>query len=345
LALHGIFVANTQEATISKIDAPECRLLLKYAKAKTRLNAIDGIVRSTFPDHRVRASGWNQLAARTGRIISSTPNLQQVPRSWRTAFRVDSPRLWLKGDLSQIEVMILAVVTQDPGLIGLLRRGEDVYVILAARLFDVEPRRGEENGLVTHALREVAKKIVLGTSYGLTIYGFVRAMRDELGLEFSLEQAQEFFDAFFAMFPGIGSYHAKAAEDALVLESVRTAAGVRRFLPRLLEDQENNYWPSFEVRKKVLINTRIQGGSADLLIRAVNLFMNALPPGVEICNLVHDEIDAILIDPGLVEPVTEIIRSTFRKAFAELYGLILVPSIKFSTGPSWGETVPIDEQT
>jgi len=160
LAHRGIYVDNTQEATFRKIDSPECRLLLKYGSAKKRLNAIKAIVRSTFPDGRVRARGWDPLAARTGRIISSEPNLQQVPKNWRTTFRVDPPLLWLKPDLSQIEVLILAVVTGDPALIDLLRRGGDegdVYVQVASRLFNVKPIRKEEKeeeGCVTEALRD-----------------------------------------------------------------------------------------------------------------------------------------------------------------------------------------------
>jgi DNA polymerase-1 len=341
LALHGIHVENTQKATLEKIDACECRLLLKYSATKSRLNAIDGIARSTFPDGRVRASGWNQLAACTGRIISTEPNLQQVPRDWRTGFRVDPPKLWLKADLSQIEVLILAVVTQDQALIDLIRRGLDVYVVVAARIFDLEPRRGEQEGLVTDLLRDVAKPIVLGTSYGLTIYGFVRQMRNELGREFSLEEAQSFFDTFFEMFPGIAAYHAKAAENALVFDSVRTAGGTRRFLAPLLDDQSDSYWPSFEVRKKVLINTPIQGGQADLQIRAVNKFMLALPSGVKVVNLVHDEVDLIIPTRQALLPTAKVIQAAFREAFTELYGGVVSPNIHFSCGPSWGETEEI----
>jgi hypothetical protein len=91
LALHGVQVENTQASTLRQADAPECKVLLRYADIKSRLNAIDGITRSLFTDGRVRAAGWNQLAARTGRIISTKPNLQQVPRDWRTGFRVDPP--------------------------------------------------------------------------------------------------------------------------------------------------------------------------------------------------------------------------------------------------------------
>jgi DNA polymerase I-like protein with 3'-5' exonuclease and polymerase domains len=214
-------------------------------------------------------------------------------------------------------------------------------VVVASHLFNVEPRRGEEEGLVANFLRAVAKIIVLGTSYGLTIYGFVRQMRNELGREYSLEEAQSFFDTFFEMFPGIASYHARAAEQALELESVRTAGGTRRFLPPLLDDHDGNYWPSFEVRKKVLINTPMQAGQADLQIHAVNKFMPALPSGVEVVNLVHDEVDAILPTSEVLRPTAQVIRAAFREAFSELYGTALSPNIHFSAGQSWGETEEI----
>jgi DNA polymerase-1 len=336
LAHRGIPLENIQEITLSRIDQPETRLLLKYGEAKRRLDAIKAIVRSTFPNGRVRPAGWNQLAARTGRIISTEPNLQQVPKNWRSAFRVDPSKLWLKADLSQIEVVILAVVTGDRALIDLFRTGKDLYVIVAAKLFNVAPHRGEVEGLVTDLLRDAAKIVVLGTNYGLTIYGLRRQMRDQLNLELSLEEAQAFFDGFFEMFPGIATYHEKALEDAKSTETVRTAGGQRRFLPPLLDDATDNYWPSLDRRRKVVINTPIQGGQADLQIRAVNKFMSKLPPGVEVVNLVHDEVDAIVTTETLY-PAIEVIRSAFREAFRELYGDVLVPNIKFSKGPSWGE--------
>ena len=159
--------------------------------------------------------------------------------------------LWLKADLSQIEVVILAVVTGDRALIDLLKTGKDLYVMVAARLFGVEPRRGEKEGLVTEFLRDAAKIVVLGTNYGLTIYGLRRQMREKLDLELSLEEAQTFFDGFFEMFPGIATYHEKALEAAKSMETVRTAGGQRRFLPPLLDDVTDNYWPSLDRRRKV----------------------------------------------------------------------------------------------
>jgi DNA polymerase I len=340
LACHGIMVENCKEITLRKIDAPECRLLLKYDKASRLVGHMKGIIESTFPDGRVRAEKWNQLAAVTGRIISSGPNLQQVPRTRRNGFRVEPPKLWLKPDLSQIEVVILAVVTGDQYLINLIRNGEDVYATVAAKLFNLLPKRSEEPGCVSEQLRDATKPIVLGGNYGLTPYGFMRRMRDELGLEFSLDEATTFFETFFEMFPGVAAYHQKCLEDALTRTEVRTAAGLRRWLPSLYEPENDYYWPSRDYRKKVLLNTPIQGGQADLQILAVNKFMPLLDPSVEIVNLVHDESDLIVTQDTL-QPTIHIVRKAYQDAFLELYGDILIPKINFSLGQSWGETQKI----
>jgi DNA polymerase I len=295
LAKHGIFIDKVQEATLRKIDAPECRLLLKYEAARKWLAEIEGIIRSTFPDGRVRAAGWNQLSARTGRMTSTEPNLQQVPRNWRDGFRVESPKLWLKGDLSQIEMVLIAVVTEDENLINLLRSGRDVYVEYGARIFHRKPERGPRDDQVTDVLREVAKIPTLGISYCLTPFGFVRQIEEKLGIKYEIDEAEAFFEAFFEMFPEIAAYQTKAAEDALNAESVRTIGETRRYLPPLIDDRgAGDYWPSLERRKRILVNTPIQGSGADLIIWAVNQFMPQLPAGVEIVNLVHDEVDAIV---------------------------------------------------
>ena len=161
-------------------------------------------------------------------------------------------------------------------------------------------------------------------------------------MEFEIQEAQGFFETFFEMFPQIAAYHARAAEDALSLDRVCTIGGTRRWLPPLVEDRDGDYWPSFERRKKILINTPIQGSGADLVIWAVNRFMHQLPEGVEIVNLVHDEVDAIVTRETL-KATLDVITRAFQETFAGFYpSSELVPKIKFSCGPSWGETVPID---
>src|SRR5260221_2081210 len=343
LAAHGIYLANTQEPSLRRADKPECWALLKYSAAAKRLSEIVGISRSIFADGRVRAMTWNQLAAVTGRIISRGPNLQQVPNEYRGPFRVKDPWLWLAGDLEQIEMLILAVVTKDPNLLEMLRVGKDVYMEYGARIFHKKAERGPGEDQITEVLRRVAKIPTLGTSYGMTPYGFVRQIRDELGIEYSIEQAEEFFETFFEMFPGIALYHARAQEEAVFRTNVRTIAGTRRWLPALVgepsEDWERNkeFERSLRYRKNVLLNTPIQGSGADLLIWAVNQFMPQLPPEVQTINLVHDEVD-LLVTKETLDRTIGLISKAFRDVFAQFYPESpLGPTIKFSAGPSWAE--------
>jgi DNA polymerase I-like protein with 3'-5' exonuclease and polymerase domains len=337
LALHGIEVSDTQKTTLAKIDAPETRLLVDYSAAKSRLTTIEGICRSTFSDGRIHAAGWNQLAARTGRLHSTVPNLQNVPREWRQAFRVDPPWLWLSADLSQIEMYILALHCQDTALIELLAGGRNIYKEIAAQIFGLPSADAIQK---VDLVYKVAKILTLGISYVLTIYGFVRQISNKLGVVYTLGEAQQFFDAFFGMFPGIAAAHAKADVDALSLDCVYTITGQRRFLPPLLDDRDPNtdYWPSFERRKRILVNTPIQGSSANLLIRAVNKIMPLFPRGgsCEIVNLVHDEIDAVVRQDAL-EHAKTIIGTGFSEAFRELFGDRLAVKFAFSAGPSWAD--------
>ena len=276
-------------------------------------------------------------------MTSTRPNLQQVPRDWRTGFRVEPPQFWLKGDLSQIEMLIIAITTGDPNMIEMIRDGKDIYVEYGARIFDKKPERGPGEDQITDQLREVAKKPTLGIFYGLTPWGFVRAVREKLDLEYSIEQAEDFFRQYFEMFPGVEAYYDVAEENAYHQETVHTVAGTRRFLPPLIgepsDDWEQNktFRKSWAYRRNILLNSPIQGSGADLVIWAVNRFMPELPEGVEIVNLVHDEVDAIVTGETL-QPTVDAITKAFRETFAGFYpSAELTPKIKFSCGQSWGE--------
>jgi DNA polymerase I-like protein with 3'-5' exonuclease and polymerase domains len=336
LALHGIEVPDSKKETLSPIDSPEAGLLLQYKVQASLLTTIRGIQKSVFPDHRVRAEGWNQLAARTGRIHSKSPNLQNLPRDWRWCFEAPDPHLWLKVDLSQIEIYILAIHTQDANLIRLLAQGKDVYLELAARIFNKRPIRGAGTDEVSEQLRRVAKVLTLGISYCLSVFGFIRSVRNETAIEYEQSQAEEFFNTFFDMFPAVKAYQDQCAELARTEECVYTVTGQRRFLPPLKDDANGfGYWPSLEVRKRVLANTPIQGSSANLLIRAVNKFMPKLPAGVQIVNLVHDEVDAV-VTAATAELAKQIITAAFEESFAELFGHQLKVKLETKVRKTWG---------
>jgi DNA polymerase-1 len=338
LSLHGINVENARKETLRQIDSPETRLLLEYAAHKSRLMYINGIVRSTFPDSRVRAAGWNQLSARTGRITSSSPNLQAVPRAWRRGFEAPPPFYWLTIDLSQIEVYIIAIHTGCERMIEILSADKDIYVVTAAKIFGLEPVRGNALGQVTDLYRDAVKPLVLGINYGLTVFGFIRQVRSSTGMEFTLDEARGFFDTFFNLYPEIKAYHDRALEEAQYVEETRTLLGQRRFLPPLKDDRDERtgYWPSLEYRKRILLNTPIQSGACLLLIGAVNDFLPRLPAGVQSFNLVHDEYNG-LATRELLLPAYNVIAEGFDKTFKRFYGDRLAVKVSPYAGRSWAD--------
>jgi len=138
------------------------------------------------------------------------------------------------------------------------------------------------------------------------------------------------------MFPAVKAYQVRCAELARTEECVYTVTGQRRFLPPLKDDaNEFGYWPSLEFRKRVLVNTPILGSSANLLIRAVTKFMPKLPAGVQIVNLVHDEVDAV-VTAATAEPAKQIITAAFEESFAELFGHQLKVKLETKIRKTWG---------
>ena len=120
-------------------------------------------------------------------------------------------------------------------------------------------------------------------------------------------------------------------------------AGTRRWLPPLVgepsDDWEQNreFLKSLSYRRNILLNTPIQGSGADLVVFATNQFMPQLPNEVEVINLVHDEVDAIVTEATLRRTI-QVITKAFQETFARFYPQSdLLPKIKFSIGPSWGE--------
>jgi DNA polymerase I-like protein with 3'-5' exonuclease and polymerase domains len=351
LALHGIVVPDAKKKTLAKIDSPETRLLVRYSETRSRIALIQGIARNTFADQadgwRVRAGGWNQLAARTGRIHSTEPNLQNIPRKWRHRFCAPAGYLWLASDLEQIEMLLVGLHYQCEPLLELLAHDEDIYVHTAATVFDKLAFRESECqdptmiGLgVDETLRKVAKILTLGIAYVMGKRAFIKQVENEIGTTYDFEVASEFYRAFFDLYPEIKWAHHKAREDALVDDVIHTVTGQRRWLPPLVDDQDpdTGYWPSRERRARIIVNTPIQGGASNLLLRALNKIMRRLGryPAVEIVNLVHDEID-FLIPAHLLKCVQEIVTECFEEAFRELFGDRLLVKIDHKVGPSWGE--------
>jgi DNA polymerase-1 len=316
----------------------------RYSEQTKLLSIIKGIEKSIFHDARVRSAQWNQLVARSGRIIPREPNVQQLPRKWRKPFRVIPPWFWLKMDLSQIEIYILAIHCQCSYLIELLSKGEDIYVLIAAEIFGKVPQRGDGENEVTDILRETTKTLVLGIAYCLMCQSFIRRVEiatrpsfGVLGVLYSMEEAKEFYSKFFEMFPEVKLYQDKMLEDALTEDFVYTATGQRRFLPPLLNDEEpNGYWPSRSYRHHVLVNTPIQGGAACHYIRSINKLIPRLPPTVELIHLIHDEV-GLLVTQETAQATIKAVTLSFQEAFAEIFGRQLTVKLEPQLSDSWAK--------
>ena len=205
---------------------------------------------------RVHTS-YNQTGSATGRMSSSDPNLQNIPirtemgRQVRKAFIAEGAPDWLlfSADYSQIELRVLAHISQDPGLLEAFRRGEDIHSSTASLMFDVPL-----NDVVADQ-RRIAKVLNFGVIYGLSAHG----ISQQTG--FSREEGASFIEAYFAKYPGISDYLEQVKVKARAEQYVETLLGRRRYLPDINS-------PNFNVRggaERMAINMPIQGTAADIM--------------------------------------------------------------------------------
>lgn len=233
----------------------------------------------------------SQTIAATGRLSSSNPNLQNIPvrrpegRAVRRAFVTgDGYATLLVADYSQIELRILAHLSEDHGLLEAFASGEDVHATTAARLFDLELTE------VDSTTRDRAKAVNYGLAYGLTAFGLAR----QLGIPG--DEAQGIVDAYDARFPGVRTYL-----DAVVAQAGRdgfttTLYGRRRHLPDLTSGDRNRR----NIAERMALNAPIQGTAADI----IKLAMIALDRGLAAAGVrsrqilqVHDEV-IVEVAPG-----------------------------------------------
>jgi len=294
------------------------KLLSTYIVAlPTTVSPEDGRIHTTF----------NQLATTTGRLNSQDPNLQNIPirtvqgREIRRAFIPRDPHhLLLSADYSQIELRILAALTQDPGLLDALTSGEDIHRATAAKVF------GLPLDQVTKDQRNQAKMVNYGISYGISAFG----LSQRLGI--ARGEAKALIDGYFAQYPGIRNYMTETVERARVTGYVETITGRRRYLPDL---RSANAAVRASAERNA-INMPIQGSSADLIkIAMVNIARVARAEKwrTQLILTVHDELVFDLYRPEEAR-VLEVVRDGMKNAMPELKVPILVET---GIGAHWLE--------
>ncbi|MGA3352832.1 MAG: DNA polymerase I [Acidimicrobiales bacterium] len=257
--------------------------LLRYREVeKLRSTYGEGLLAEVAPDGRIHAS-FNQTVARTGRLSSDQPNLHNIPvrsligRRFREAFVPSPGSELLIADYDQIELRVIAHLSDDPGLVEAFRSGLDIHNATAARVYGVEP------AAVTLAMRSKAKMISYGLAYGMEAYG----LSQRLGVP--VEEAAAILAQYFAAFPNVKQYMERSVAEARARGYTETLLGRRRYLPEL---DSSNYRVR-QAAERQAMNAGIQGLAADIfkvaLVRLDEAF-ESRGLSSRIVLQVHDEI-------------------------------------------------------
>jgi len=276
---------------------------------------------------RVHTS-FNQTGTVTGRLSSSEPNLQNIPirtemgRQVRRAFVAGEGHLFLAADYSQVELRILAHISQDPAMLEAFRRGEDIHATTAAALYDVPLSQ------VTPAMRRVAKTTNFAISYGVTGYGLSQQT------ELTPEQGNEFIASYFARFPRVKAYLDETRRRAAEQGYVETLLGHRRYFPELKSDSKI-YAGARAAAERMAINAPIQGTAADIIkIAMVRLHRTLRERGLRAGMIlqVHDEL-VLEVPEDEVQTVAPLVREIMEGA----YPLDVPLRVDMKLGKNWLE--------
>jgi DNA polymerase-1 len=285
-------------------------------------------------------TSFNQRGAETGRISSSAPNLQNIPvrseagREIRRAFVAEQGWLLLSADYSQVELRILAHISEDPYLLAAFARGEDIHASAASKVYGVPLSQ------VTKEQRSVAKMMNFATSYGVSAFGLAQ----RTGL--SHGDAQQFLDRYFATYPGVKRYLDETKALAREHGYVETLLGRRRYFPILRSTTTIAGPQAYNLRQaaeRAAINHPIQGTAADIIkIAMVNLHDALKQNGyrARMVLQVHDEL--VLETPEEELPsVARLVEQMMEGAF-ELNAPL---KVDLEAGPNWLEqsAVPAED--
>ena len=229
--------------------------LLRIRETKKLATTVDGLITEIAPDGRIHTH-FGQTITSTGRLSSIGPNLQNIPvrteegRTIRNAFIAGKGYVGLlTADYSQIEMRIMAHLSNDEKLLAAFESGEDLHATIAAVIFGVKAHD------VDPEMRRQIKAMSYGLAYGLSSYG----LSAQLGI--SPGEAQGLMDTYFQRFGGIRDYLKTVVEDARKVGYTETIMGRRRYLPDLMSDNRQRR----EVAERMALNAPIQGSAADII--------------------------------------------------------------------------------
>jgi len=235
---------------------PIVPLILEYRGLKKLLSTYIDALPLLVNKHSGKIhTSYNQTITATGRLSSSNPNLQNIPirdaqgKEIRKAFIPDEGCLFLSADYSQIELRIMAHLSQDENMVGAFLSGYDIHAATAAKIYKIPIEE------VSSDMRRKAKTANFGIIYGISVFG----LSDRLSI--SRSEAKELIDGYFDTYPGVKSYMEASIAKAKEQGYVETLLGRKRFLPDI--NSSNSFVRGFAERNA--INAPIQGSAADII--------------------------------------------------------------------------------
>jgi len=293
-----------------KDQHPVIGLILEQRElAKLKSTYVDALPQLVNPRTKRVHTSYNQTGTVTGRISSADPNLQNIPirtelgRQVRRAFVAGEGCVLLAADYSQVELRIMAHISQDPALLEAFRRGEDIHTSTAAAIMGVPAEA------VTPEMRRLAKSVNFGLSYGQGSYGLAQ----QTGL--SQEEADRFIKTYFARYPKVKEYIERTKRQAREQGYVETLLGRRRYFPEL-KSEDKTHANIVAAAYRMAINAPIQGSAADILKIAMIRLHRALHERnlkSRMILQVHDEL-VLEVPEDEVDAVAPLVKETMEGA-------------------------------
>jgi DNA polymerase-1 len=322
------------DAEVLKILAKQHEIplmMLAYRELfKLKSTYIDALAGYINPNTGRIHTSWNQTIVATGRISSSNPNLQNIPKKGltygteydvdvRASFKAKKGWSFVSADYSQIELRILAQLSQDKNLINSFLTEQDIHQQTAAKIFEIAPSQ------VTPAQRDIGKRINFSILYGLTAFGLSR------DLDISYADAKKYIDVYFEQYPGVRAWMDEIVELVKKTGYSKTMFGRRRYLPGIYERNKT----LFDMARRVAINTPAQGTAAEITKLGMIHFAKVLAEHKldgKILLQIHDELLVTCPDEQIAQTA-----KLLEKALVDVVKWDVPLQVSIRVGKNWKE--------
>jgi DNA polymerase-1 len=315
--------AEALATLFEQTEHPFLEKLLAHRDSSKLRQITETLIKAVAADGRIHTS-YSQVGTSTGRLSSENPNLQNIPIKTDRGMRLRSAFIagegyetLLTADYSQIEMRIMAHLSEDEGLIEAFNNGEDLHNFVGARIYGVEPEA------VTGAMRSKVKAMSYGLVYGLSEYGLARQLR------ISKSEAKQLMSDYFERFGGVKRYLDTVVQRAKSLGHTTTVYGRRRPFP----DLQSKIFQVRENARRAALNAPIQGTAADIMkLAMIEVESGMLEEGLksQLLLQVHDEL-VIAVAPGELEGVKKVAQ----EKMTEVAKLSVPLDVHIGIGENW----------